>query len=86
MEERLKAIEERNRRVSLDKAWETSATRRLSIMTVTYAVASVIFIFIIPQEKWYLSALIPVVGYLLSTLGLPQVRRIWENCRKKERA
>jgi hypothetical protein len=33
-------IKERNRRVELDKAWETSVTRRVAIMTLTYLVAS----------------------------------------------
>lgn len=39
IEERLSAIEERNRRVEADKAWETSWLRILSISVITYVVA-----------------------------------------------
>lgn len=35
LEKRLKTIEERNRRVETEKAWETSVTRRLSIAVLT---------------------------------------------------
>jgi hypothetical protein len=83
MEERLQAIEQRNRLVSLNKKWETSLTRRFSIAVITYAVAAVIFTCVIPQEKWYLAALVPVAGYLLSTLGLPRVRQVWEKFQKE---
>lgn len=77
-EERLARIEARNAKVSTDKAWETSLTRRLSIIAVTYACASIIFVFVMPSPEWYLAALVPVMGYTLSTLGLPKVRKIWE--------
>ena len=41
IEERLSSIEERNRRVEADKAWETSWTRRLLIAVLTYGVIAV---------------------------------------------
>ena len=38
MEERIEAIEQRNKRVEEDKAWETSLTRRVCIAVLTYIV------------------------------------------------
>jgi len=38
LEKRISKIEERNERVELDKAWETSWTRKLCIMILTYIV------------------------------------------------
>ena len=38
LEERVKKIEERNKRVELDKSWETSWTRKISIMILTYII------------------------------------------------
>ena len=38
IEERIKKIEDRNKRVELDKKWETSWTRRICIMIITYIV------------------------------------------------
>jgi len=78
IESRLLAIEQRNARVSIDKAWERSFTRRFSIALITYLCATVIFTYVIPNDEWYFASLVPVMGYLLSTLGLPQLRRLWE--------
>ena len=78
IEDRLSAIEERNNRVTQEKAWETSFTRKASIAVITYITAIIIFLFVIPQPQWYLSALVPVAGYLLSTLSLPWIRKTWE--------
>ena len=78
IEEKIAQIEARNNRVSIDKAWEKSKTRRASIILITYLCASIVFIFVIPTPEWYLAALVPVLGYALSTLGLPQIRKIWE--------
>lgn len=48
-EYRLQAIEQRNFRVETDKAWETSLTRRLSIVLLTYFTA-LHFVFAVDQE------------------------------------
>jgi hypothetical protein len=78
MEIRISAIEARNQHVQMDKAWETSATRRLTIAVITYMTASILFCFVIPQPNWYIAAIIPVTGYLLSTLSLPWLKRKWQ--------
>ena len=38
LEKEIKKIQERNKRVELDKAWETSWTRKICIMILTYIV------------------------------------------------
>ncbi|NTW22897.1 hypothetical protein HGA34_05170 [Candidatus Falkowbacteria bacterium] len=76
IEEELREIRERNLRVEADKAWETSLFRVLSIAGITYVVASIVM-FLIGSANFYLNALVPVVGYLLSTQSLPAVKRWW---------
>lgn len=78
LEERVQAIEARNRKVESDKAWETSWTRKVSIMAITYVIAGLVMKLVIGAPDWYLGALIPVLGYLLSTAGLPLIRAAWE--------
>lgn len=78
LETRLSIIEHRNARVSLDKAWETSWTRRVFIAALTYICGAVLFLFVIPQPQWFLAALVPTMGYIVSTLSLPWLRMIWE--------
>lgn len=77
MEERIEKIEERNKRVELDKAWETSWTRRICIMILTYIIV-VIYSYIIKKfDNIFLSSLVPVIGFTLSTLSISLVRKVW---------
>ena len=69
-------IKKRNNRVELDKAWETSWTRRIFIGAMTFIIAS-IWLKIIDGENIFLKALIPTGGYILSTLSLPAIKKIW---------
>ncbi len=69
-------IEERNARVELDKAWETSFTRRSLIAIITYVVAAY-FLYRIGVENHLASALVPTGGFLLSTLTLSSVKKMW---------
>lgn len=72
----MRKIEERNLRVEADKAWETSMFRVGTIMLVTYVVACGVLL-VIGNVNPFRNALIPVVGYFLSTQSLPLVRRMW---------
>ncbi len=76
-DQRVRDIEERNRRVELDKAWEISWARRISIAVLTY-VTVVSYLFIIGNTKPFVNAIVPVVGFMLSTLVLPGIRSIWQ--------
>jgi hypothetical protein len=73
----LEAIKDRNARVEADKAWETSWTRRLFIALITYCVAALYMSFA-GLSPAFLGAFIPTGGYLLSTLSIPHIRRIWQ--------
>jgi len=78
IEERIEKIEERNKRVELDKKWETSWTRRICIMILTYIVVIIYSYVINKYTNIFLSSLVPVIGFTLSTLSLKLVRKIWE--------
>jgi hypothetical protein len=78
LEARVAAIELRNKKVEADKAWETSWVRRLSIAILTYIIIAV-FLLAIDKPQPFINALVPPIGYLLSTLVMRQVRSIWQS-------
>jgi hypothetical protein len=84
----MKSIEDilvRNARVELDKAWETSYTRRGIIAVSTYLVAAA-FLKLIGNDAYVINALVPTGGYLFSTLSLPVVKTWWiQNKTRNER-
>lgn len=78
LEKEIIQIKERNKRVELDKKWETSWTRKICIMILTYIVV-IIYSYVIRNiDNIFLSSLVPVIGFTLSTLSLKLVRKIWE--------
>ena len=82
LENEINKIKERNKRVETDKAWETSFTRRICICILTYIVV-VIYSFMISRvSNIWLSSLVPVLGFTLSTLSLKYVRSMWEGNRR----
>lgn len=78
VEEEIKKIQDRNKRVELDKAWETSWTRKICIIILTYIVVIIYSYLIRHYDNIFLSSLVPVIGFTLSTLSLKLVRNIWE--------
>lgn len=76
VEQEIKVIHDRNRRVELDKEWERSWTRRMSISIVTYVIAG-FWLYIIGNEHFLLNAAVPTGGYIFSTLTLPLLKRTW---------
>ena len=77
-EKEIKQIQERNTRVELDKRWETCWTRRVCICILTYLVV-VIYSYVIRYwSNIFLSSLVPVIGFTLSTLSLRLVRKLRE--------
>jgi hypothetical protein len=77
LDERVQKIEDRNRAVELDKAWETSWARKLLIVVFTY-IAIGIFLSVIKVDRPWLSAIVPAVGFTLSTLTMPFFKDAWE--------
>ncbi len=82
LEERISKIESRNKRVETDKAWETSWTRRICIMILTYIIVIIYSYIVRNKSNIFLSSLVPVIGFTLSTLSLKLIRKIWEKNRK----
>lgn len=78
IEKEIKEIKERNKRVELNKVWETSLTRKICIMVLTYIVVILYSICISKVNNVFLTSLVPVIGFTLSTLSLNQIRKIWE--------
>ena len=77
LEAHLAQVRERNHRVELSKAWETSRTRLVSVVVLTYGMMVLMFS-VLKSERAFLDALVPTLGFFLSTLSLPLVRRVWE--------
>lgn len=81
LEQRIQKIEKRNKTVELDKAWETSWARKLLIAAFTY-IAIGIFLSVIKVDRPWLAAIVPAIGFTLSTLTMPFFKSAW----KKRRA
>lgn len=75
---RIEAIETRNKNVTLDKAWETSWTRKVGIVALTYLVV-LMYLFMIGNENPLINAIVPPVGFFLSTLALGWLRDYWQH-------
>lgn len=76
LEERISKIEIRNNKVEADKAWETSLTRRLLLILFTYLAIGLYMNAIGVNNPW-LNAIVPALGFLLSTLTLPFFKNVW---------
>ncbi len=77
IKKRIGKIEERNRNVEINKAWETSYTRRLLVIVFTYLAIAIYLKFIVGIDPW-INAIVPAVGFLLSTLTLPYFKKVWK--------
>lgn len=72
----IEKLKERNQRVEADKAWEGSAFRVLSLCVITYFIAAAVMYAIGVVNIWT-NALVPTVGYFLSTQSLPFIKKWW---------
>jgi hypothetical protein len=82
LERRITRIEDRNRRVELDKSWETSFFRKIILSALTYAVIVSFFVFAGLPNPLY-NSVVPTLAFLISTLSLPVFKRIWLKTRRK---
>ena len=76
LQQEIDTIKSRNKSVEIDKAWETSKTRRVILMVFTY-IAIGLYLQAINIENAWLNAIVPAVGFMLSTLTLPFFKKIW---------
>lgn len=74
-------IKDRNARVELDKAWETSLTRKLLILVLTYFVVFIFFL-VTKSANPFTNAIVPTLGFFLSTLTVPWVKVVWMRWKK----
>ncbi len=74
---RIEKIEERNKLVETNKTWETSITRRVILFFLTY-LAIGIYLNVIKINQPWLNAIVPSIGFMLSTLTLPFFKKLWQ--------
>lgn len=72
----IQEIKERNIKVEINKAWETSFFRKCLISILTYIVV-VIFFYFATLPKPFISAIVPTIGFLLSTLSITYFKNVW---------
>lgn len=78
LEKKIKDIEERNKRVEKDKAWETSLLRKILIIVLTYIFA-VLYLKIADTTNPFFGAVVPCVGFFLSTQTINIIKKKWIN-------
>ena len=76
LESQIKDIQLRNKRVESDKAWEISLTRKILIVIITY-ILIVIFFYAAQLPKPWINGIIPSFAFLLSTLTIPFIKKLW---------
>ena len=81
LEKRITDIENRNKRVESDKAWETSNLRKVLIIILTYIFA-VLYLTIADTTNPFFGAVVPCVGFFLSTQTLNIIKKQWLSRRK----
>jgi len=76
-------IKRRNARVETDKAWETSLFRKILVAVLTYAVI-VLFFAVAGLPKPFINAIVPTLGFLLSTLSVSFFKTLWLKRRREK--
>ena len=84
LEKEIEKLKERNARVESDKAWEASYTRRALLMLFTYLAIGLYLSAIKITNPW-MNAIVPAIGFMLSTLTLPFFKKLWikHNCKRR---
>ena len=72
----IEELKARNSRVDGDKAWETSGARKILVAILTYIVI-VIFFYFADLPKPFLNAIVPTLGFILSTFSVPFFKKLW---------
>ena len=82
LENKIKSIEKRNKKVEGDKAWETSLLRKALIIVMTYIFA-VLYLKVADTTNPYFGAVVPCVGFYLSTQTVNIIKKVWLNRKQK---
>ena len=81
IEQRIQNIEERNKRVEIDKAWETSWPRRTLLAAFTYLAIGV-YLWAIRIPSPWVNAIVPAAAFMISTLTMPFFKSVWQKWRR----
>lgn len=76
LEAEIDEIEKRNKRVELDKAWETSTARKIIIAGLTYLTIVIVMISFKVADPW-INAILATIGFFLSSSTLPIFKSMW---------
>lgn len=76
-------IKNRNRRVEQDKRWETSTTRKFLLASFTYLTVGLFLNAMNVPDSW-LNAVVPSIGFLLSTLTMSFFKKLWSKYADRE--
>ncbi|HEY4527122.1 MAG TPA: hypothetical protein VJK53_04760 [Candidatus Paceibacterota bacterium] len=82
IEERVARIEQRNKAVEADKAWEVSFARRAIVSVFIYIVTGIFLMRLHLDHPW-LVAFEPTVAFLISMLTMPFLKDWWVKRQKK---
>ena len=82
IEHEILEIQKRNERVEMEKAWETSMTRKIVLTLGTYVLVVLVLI-VLRTPRPFAGALIPALGYFISVQSLPFIKRYWLKTRTK---
>ena len=63
IEQEIEKIKQRNKKVELDKKWETCLTRKICICILTYFVVIIYSYVIRKYDNIFLSSLVPVIRF-----------------------
>ena len=74
-------IQDRNKRVELNKKWETSISRKVIVALLTYIVI-VIFFYFAELPNPLINSIVPTAAFVVSTLSLSFFKKIWEKYRR----
>lgn len=76
IEQEIELLKQRNEKVEINKAWETSILRKIIIAVLTYFVI-VLFFYFAWLNNPFVNAIVPTLWFLLSTLSMWIFRNIW---------
>ncbi|QQG49651.1 MAG: hypothetical protein HZB70_02530 [Candidatus Berkelbacteria bacterium] len=82
LEKRVSAIEARNAKVASDKEWETSLIRKIILLITTYLLIGAYMQLMGINRPWG-NAIIPSIGFLISTLTLQWAKNAWLKSRDR---
>lgn len=83
IQKQIDEIQARNKRVEANKARERSRERKMIIAILTYAVI-IIFFYAAHLPNPRLNAIVPTLGFILSTLGLDALKHLRLKSKKEK--